>query len=120
LTSDLIPLLIAAQERTDRMLLMLAEHLASRQAPWPAPAAPAPVPAPAAPAPIDLMGMLTGLATILEKLRPAPSGDGLGQLSRLVGVVKQLAGERSPSAADEQADLQKCIATRLDASGRTV
>jgi hypothetical protein len=131
--SDLIPLLIAAQrrtdlmliaaqERTDRMLLMLAEHLATRQAPRPAPTAPATVAlAPPAPAPIDPMVMLMGLATILEKLRPAPSGNGLGQLAGLVGVVKQLAEERSPSAAEEQADLQKCIATRTNTTAeRTV
>ena len=55
--------------------------------------------------------MLTGLATILEQLRPAPSGDGLDQLTGLVGVVKQIAGERSPSAADKQAGLQKGIAS---------
>jgi hypothetical protein len=110
---DRTPSLIAAQERTDRMLLMLAEHLATRQAPRPAPAAPAPAaPAPAAPAPIDPMGMLMGLAAILEKLRPAPSGDGLGQLSALVGVVKQLVRDSSSSAADKQAGLPKEIASR--------
>jgi hypothetical protein len=75
-------LLLAAQERTDRLLLMLAEHLATRQAPRPAPAASTPAASvPAAPAPIDPMAMLLGLATIVEKLRPPPLGDVLGQLA---------------------------------------
>ena len=109
--SELIALLIAAQERTDRMLMMLVDRLASMQAPQVAPVAPV-----VAPAPIDPMAMLTGLATILEKFRPAQSGDMMGQLSALVGLVKQLGGERAPSATPEEASLQKLINTMTEAT----
>lgn len=106
--NDLVPLLIAAQERADRMLTALLERIAS------APVAP---PAPAAPPPVDPLSMLTGLATVMEKLRP-PSGDMVSQLSSLVSVAKQIGGRGTPAAPDADAAFQPILTMMTNALGQ--
>jgi hypothetical protein len=91
----LVQQMTAAQERADRLMTVLIERLAN---PWGS-RAPQPVstqslsqqpqPQPQVP---DTMAMLMGLATVLEKLRPAQDGDMMGQLSGLASIIKQLNG----------------------------
>lgn len=81
---------MAAQERADRLMAVVIDRLAQQHA------------APPPPPPMDPVAMMAGLATVLEKLRPAQAGDSLAQLSGLVGVIKQLSGTQpAESPADE-------------------
>ncbi|NUQ11370.1 MAG: hypothetical protein HUU26_03440, partial [Gemmatimonadaceae bacterium] len=88
---------IAAQERADRLMAALIDRLAT----------PPPVPPPPPPPPpqADPIAMLSGLATVLEKIRPAQAGDMVSQLSGLVTIVKQLKGSQGSdsSSSDEMA-----------------
>lgn len=80
---------LAAQERADRLLTALIERIASPQA---------------APPTADPIAMMTGLATVLERLRPAQSADMIGQLSGLVSVIQKLKGTQ-PSSAPAEDDI---------------
>jgi len=89
---------IAAQERADRLLTALIERLATQP--------PAPAPAPPPPPPPDPIAMMSGLAAILEKLRPAQAGDMVNQLSGLVSVVNKLKGSQPSESSPEDVALQ--------------
>jgi len=88
---------MAAQERADRLMTALIDRLAT---PPPQPLAPPPPPPPP-----DPIAMLTGLAGVLEKLRPAQAGDMVGQLSGLVSIVKQLKGSQPSEGPSQQDDI---------------
>ena len=78
---------IAAQERADRLMAVLFERLAT----------PPPTP--------DPIMMLSGLAAVLEKIRPAQAGATISQLSSLASIVKQLKGSQptEPSSPEDLA-----------------
>ena len=92
---------IAAQERADRFMAALFERLAT----------PPPTP--------DPILMLSGLAAVLEKIRPAQAGDMVSQLSGLATIVKQLKGSQpessSPSSSPEDMALQPFLTMMTNA-----
>ena len=112
----LVQQMTAAHERADRLMTVLLERLANpwgARAPQPqSPQSPSsqpqsqPQPQPQVP---DTMAMLMGLATVLEKLRPAQGGDMMGQLSGLASVFKQLNELAAPEAPKDDVALQPLL-----------
>ena len=88
---------MAAQERADRLMAALMDRLAT-----PPPVPPPPPPPPPA---ADPIAMLSGLATVLEKIRPAQGGDMVTQLSGLVSIVQQLKGSQLAESSSPSEDL---------------
>jgi len=96
--------LIASQERSDRLLQAMIERLAN-----PPPPPPSPYP------PIDPMAMITGVATIFEKLRPMQSSDPISQLSGLASIAQKLNGRQAASSDADDAALQPLVAMMTQA-----
>ena len=112
----LVQQMTAAHERADRLMTVLLERLANpcgARAPQPvSPQSPSSQPhsqqhpQPQVP---DTMAMLMGLATVIEKLRPAQGGDMMGQLSGLASIIKQLNGLAAPEALADDVALRPLL-----------
>ncbi len=115
--ADLVALMlrqmVAAQERTDRLVAKLLECLAARAAATRPASGATPSGSICSAGSWDPMAMLLGIANVLEKLRPAQASDNLAQLSGLASVASQLA-EPQPRAAGPS-DLLNAVTSAMGA-----